>query len=129
MRSALAQVRGRVPEDSGEQQLKRKVLTLYRWTGDGTGLSLILFFISVQWTDRTWTGKVVDREELRGFLRSHEGRVDLPIVEELLRRHFRSRAMRGGLDSGFNGAGGISLTLGRDSGPPLKVADLRHPDR
>jgi len=41
MRSALAQVRGRVPEDFGEQQLKRReVLSLYRWTGDGTGLAL-----------------------------------------------------------------------------------------
>ncbi|CAG8980008.1 hypothetical protein HYALB_00005181 [Hymenoscyphus albidus] len=41
MRSALAQVRGRVPEDFGEQQLKRReVLALYRWTGDGTGLAL-----------------------------------------------------------------------------------------
>jgi len=41
MRSALAQVRGRMPEDYGEQQLKRReVLSLYRWTGDGTGLAL-----------------------------------------------------------------------------------------
>ncbi|PQE10232.1 transcriptional activator xlnr protein [Rutstroemia sp. NJR-2017a WRK4] len=41
MRSALAQVRGRVPEDLGEQQLKRReMLSLYRWTGDGTGLAL-----------------------------------------------------------------------------------------
>ena len=41
MHSALAQVRGRVPEDFGEQQLKRRgVLGLYRWTGDGTGLAL-----------------------------------------------------------------------------------------
>jgi len=41
MRSALAQVRGRVPEDFGEQQLKRReVLALYRWRGDGTGLAL-----------------------------------------------------------------------------------------
>jgi len=41
MRSALAQVRGRVPEDFGEQQLRRRdVLSLYRWTGDGTGLAL-----------------------------------------------------------------------------------------
>jgi hypothetical protein len=41
MRSALAQVKGRVPEDFGEQQLKRReVLALYRWTGDGTGLAL-----------------------------------------------------------------------------------------
>jgi hypothetical protein len=41
MRSALAQVRGRVPEDFNEQQLKRReVLALYRWTGDGTGLAL-----------------------------------------------------------------------------------------
>lgn len=36
MRSALAQVKG-----LGEQQLKRReVLSLYRWTGDGTGLAL-----------------------------------------------------------------------------------------
>jgi len=41
MRSALAQVRGRVPEDFGEQQLRRReTLALYRWTGDGTGLAL-----------------------------------------------------------------------------------------
>jgi xylanolytic transcriptional activator XlnR len=41
MRSALAQVRGRSVEDSGEQQLRRReVLALYRWTGDGTGLAL-----------------------------------------------------------------------------------------
>jgi hypothetical protein len=41
MRSALAQVKGRIPEDFGEQQLKRReVLALYRWTGDGTGLAL-----------------------------------------------------------------------------------------
>ncbi|EHL01592.1 putative xylanolytic transcriptional activator xlnR [Glarea lozoyensis 74030] len=41
MRSALAQVRGRIPEDFGEQQLRRReVLALYRWTGDGTGLAL-----------------------------------------------------------------------------------------
>jgi len=41
MRSALAQVKGRMPEDFGEQQLKRReVLALYRWTGDGTGLAL-----------------------------------------------------------------------------------------
>lgn len=41
MRSALAQVRGRVPEDFGEQQLRRReVLSLYRWAGDGTGLAL-----------------------------------------------------------------------------------------
>jgi len=41
MRSALSQVKGRVPEDFGEQQLKRReVLALYRWTGDGTGLAL-----------------------------------------------------------------------------------------
>ncbi|KAH8678910.1 fungal-specific transcription factor domain-containing protein [Tricladium varicosporioides] len=41
MRSALAQVRGRIPEDFGEQQLRRReVLSLYRWTGDGTGLAL-----------------------------------------------------------------------------------------
>ncbi|KAL4920727.1 fungal-specific transcription factor domain-containing protein [Aspergillus aurantiobrunneus] len=41
MRSALAQVRGRVPDDFGEQQQRRReVLSLYRWTGDGTGLAL-----------------------------------------------------------------------------------------
>ncbi|KAI7261872.1 Xylanolytic transcriptional activator [Hortaea werneckii] len=41
MRSALAQVRGRLPEDFGEQQQRRReVLALYRWTGDGTGLAL-----------------------------------------------------------------------------------------
>ncbi|KAK8090877.1 Xylanolytic transcriptional activator xlnR [Apiospora phragmitis] len=41
MRSALAQVRGRVPEDLHEQhQRRRELLALYRWTGDGTGLAL-----------------------------------------------------------------------------------------
>ncbi|OJD26373.1 hypothetical protein ACJ73_02240 [Blastomyces percursus] len=41
MRSALAQVRGRIPEDFGEQkQRRREVLSLYRWTGDGSGLAL-----------------------------------------------------------------------------------------
>jgi hypothetical protein len=41
MRSALFQVRGCIPEDFGEQQLRcREVLALYRWTGDGTGLAL-----------------------------------------------------------------------------------------
>ncbi|OJJ51138.1 hypothetical protein ASPZODRAFT_148477 [Penicilliopsis zonata CBS 506.65] len=41
MRSALAQVRGRIPEDFGEQQQRRReVLALYRWTGDGSGLAL-----------------------------------------------------------------------------------------
>ncbi|KAL2015628.1 hypothetical protein VTK56DRAFT_5085 [Thermocarpiscus australiensis] len=41
MRSALAQVRGRVPEDLREQhQRRRELLSLYRWTGDGTGLAL-----------------------------------------------------------------------------------------
>lgn len=41
MRSALAQVKGRVPADFGEQQSRRReVLSLYRWTGDGTGLAL-----------------------------------------------------------------------------------------
>ncbi|UPL02333.1 hypothetical protein LCI18_013267 [Fusarium solani-melongenae] len=41
MRSALAQVRGRVPEDLGEQQQRRReLLALYRWTKDGTGLAL-----------------------------------------------------------------------------------------
>ena len=41
MRSALAQVKGRIPADFGEQQARRReVLSLYRWTGDGTGLAL-----------------------------------------------------------------------------------------
>ena len=41
MRSALAVVRGRNPEDLGEQHLRRReLLSLYRWTGDGTGLAL-----------------------------------------------------------------------------------------
>ncbi|TKA67002.1 hypothetical protein B0A49_06981 [Cryomyces minteri] len=41
MRSALAQVRGRLSEDFGDAQLRRReVLALYRWTGDGTGLAL-----------------------------------------------------------------------------------------
>ena len=41
MRSALAQVRGRLPEDFGEQQQRRReVLALYRWAGDGSGLAL-----------------------------------------------------------------------------------------
>lgn len=41
MRSALAQVRGRIPEDFGEQQHRRReVLALYRWSGDGSGLAL-----------------------------------------------------------------------------------------
>lgn len=41
MRSALAQVKGRINENFGEQQLRRReVLALYRWTGDGTGLAL-----------------------------------------------------------------------------------------
>jgi xylanolytic transcriptional activator XlnR len=41
MRSALAQVRGRVPEDLVDQhQRRRELLALYRWTGDGTGLAL-----------------------------------------------------------------------------------------
>ncbi|KAJ6444273.1 transcriptional activator xlnR [Purpureocillium lavendulum] len=41
MRSALAVVRGRVPQDLGEQhQRRRELLGLYRWTGGGTGLAL-----------------------------------------------------------------------------------------
>lgn len=41
MRSALAQMTGRVVEDLGEQQKRRReVLALYRWTADGTGLAL-----------------------------------------------------------------------------------------
>ena len=36
MRSALAQVKG-----LGEGQMRRReVLSLYRWTGDGTGIAL-----------------------------------------------------------------------------------------
>ncbi|KKA27921.1 hypothetical protein TD95_003805 [Thielaviopsis punctulata] len=41
MRSALAQIRGRIPADLNEQhQRRREVLSLYRWAGDGTGLAL-----------------------------------------------------------------------------------------
>jgi hypothetical protein len=41
MRSALALIRGRVPEDLAEQQQRRReLLGLYRWTGNGTGLAL-----------------------------------------------------------------------------------------
>jgi xylanolytic transcriptional activator XlnR len=41
MRSALAQVHGRMPDDFGEQQQRRReVLSLYRWAGDGSGLAL-----------------------------------------------------------------------------------------
>lgn len=41
MRSALSQIRGRISEDFGEeQQRRREVLSLYRWTDDGTGLAL-----------------------------------------------------------------------------------------
>ena len=40
MRSALQQVRGRIPEGPEQQQWRREVLALYRWTGDGTGLAL-----------------------------------------------------------------------------------------
>ncbi|KOS21654.1 Xylanolytic transcriptional activator xlnR -like protein [Escovopsis weberi] len=41
MRSALALIRGRVPEDLCEQQQRRReLLGLYRWTGNGTGLAL-----------------------------------------------------------------------------------------
>lgn len=41
MRSALAQVRGRLLEDEGEaQRRRREVLALYRWAGDGSGLAL-----------------------------------------------------------------------------------------
>jgi len=41
MHSALAQVRGRCPENWVEQQRRRReVLMLYRWTPDGTGLAL-----------------------------------------------------------------------------------------
>lgn len=41
MRSAIVQVKGRLPDDSKKEQLRRReVLSLYRWTGDGTGLAL-----------------------------------------------------------------------------------------
>ncbi|KAI5296672.1 hypothetical protein KEM52_002079 [Ascosphaera acerosa] len=40
MRSALLRVRGRAVEDHAAQQKRREVLSLYRWTGDGTGLAL-----------------------------------------------------------------------------------------
>ena len=40
MRSALQQVRGRILEGPEQQQWRREVLALYRWTGDGTGLAL-----------------------------------------------------------------------------------------
>lgn len=41
MRSALQQVKGRLSDDLAEQQQwRREVLALYRWTGDGTGLAL-----------------------------------------------------------------------------------------
>ncbi|KAK4995596.1 hypothetical protein LTR66_004625 [Elasticomyces elasticus] len=41
MRSALAQVTGRLTENASEaQSRRRKVLALYRWTSDGTGLAL-----------------------------------------------------------------------------------------
>ncbi|KAG5927709.1 hypothetical protein E4U42_001914 [Claviceps africana] len=40
MRGALALARGCVPDDLGEQlQRRRELLSLYRWTGDGTGLA------------------------------------------------------------------------------------------
>ena len=50
MRSALQQVKGRqIPEEINasmgglvdqQQNRRREVLKLYRWTGDGTGLAL-----------------------------------------------------------------------------------------
>jgi hypothetical protein len=41
MRSALNQGRGRMVENLAEQQQwRRDVLSLYRWTGDGTGLAI-----------------------------------------------------------------------------------------
>lgn len=41
MRSALQQVRWRIRQDDTEQQnWRREILKLYRWTGDGTGLAL-----------------------------------------------------------------------------------------
>ncbi|KAE8828951.1 hypothetical protein PTNB85_08139 [Pyrenophora teres f. teres] len=42
MRSALQQVRGRGMDEHAElaQQRRREMLSLYRWTGDGTGLAL-----------------------------------------------------------------------------------------
>lgn len=42
MRSALQQVRGRGMDEHAElaQQRRREMLSLYRWSGDGTGLAL-----------------------------------------------------------------------------------------
>ncbi|KAF2129582.1 hypothetical protein P153DRAFT_385788 [Dothidotthia symphoricarpi CBS 119687] len=42
MRSALQQVRGRDPDEHAElaQQRRREMLSMYRWSGDGTGLAL-----------------------------------------------------------------------------------------
>jgi hypothetical protein len=41
MRSALAPMKGRMVEDPGESQNRRReVLGLYRWTPEGTGLAL-----------------------------------------------------------------------------------------
>lgn len=41
MRSALQQVRGRgMDEHALAQQRRREMLSLYRWSGDGTGLAL-----------------------------------------------------------------------------------------
>ncbi len=53
MRSALAQVRGRMPEDLGEQHQRRRgsFWPCTEWTGDGTGLALckLFFFILSLW--------------------------------------------------------------------------------
>jgi hypothetical protein len=42
MRSALQQVRGRGMDENAEfaQLRRREMLSLYRWSGDGTGLAL-----------------------------------------------------------------------------------------
>ena len=42
MRSALQQVRGRGMDETAEfaQLRRREMLSLYRWSGDGTGLAL-----------------------------------------------------------------------------------------
>lgn len=42
MRSALQQVRGRGMDEHAEfaQLRRREMLSLYRWSGDGTGLAL-----------------------------------------------------------------------------------------
>lgn len=42
MRSALQQVRGRGMDENADvaQMRRREMLSLYRWSGDGTGLAL-----------------------------------------------------------------------------------------